>query len=448
MRIPKLAYFNNKHFLALIGNVVIALVSVLTMSLLLRTMTKTDVGVWFLFLSVYGLADAVRYGFLTTGTVKFYAGSPPERANEVAGSVWVLAISVSLVLMAANLCLFPFMGMIKSEGTILIIKWFGITMLSSVVFNVTFWILFAKEDYVTILLLRSINSGAMIVILAIMAYFKKETLENVLIVNFLTNVLTSIVCIVLGHSKLETIVKRSRACIIELAQFGKYSMATNLTSNILGNANNFIITFMLGLPAVAVFSIPAKLMEIVEILLRTFVGTGMSGMAIAHNKGDMDGVTYISKKYAGMLTLLFIPIAIGGFFFADLAIWLLAGNKYAGTEAANIFRILLVMAIFYPIDRFNGVTLDIIHQPQVNFYKVIVMVTVNVVTTSLGIYLLKDVYGAALAAPFPLIAGLLFGYYYLKKHITYSFKGIIVTGYTEAKLLIAKGMVNFGLTKI
>jgi O-antigen/teichoic acid export membrane protein len=395
-------------------------------------MTKSDVGTWFFFLSIYSLSDALRNGFLSTGTIKFYAGVPEEKANTVLGSVWVLAIGVSMGLMLLNLCVMPFMGMIKSQEVVLVIKWFGITVLSSVAFNITFWILVADEDYLTILWLRFINSGSMILALLVMAYLKKASLENLLIINFLTNCLTSVVCMIFGYSRVKNIFKYTRQCMVELTQFGKFSLATNLSTNLLGSTNTFIITFMLGPAALAIYNVPSRLMEIVEVLLRTFIGTGMSAMATAYNTNNMYHLTFVTKKYAGMLTLIFIPLAIGAFFFADFAIWLLAGNKYAGTEAANIFRVFMIMAVLYPVDRFNGVTLDIIHMPQINFYKVIIMLVVNIITTGGGIYLLKNIYGAAFAFPFGLIAGFLFGYYHLKKKLPgYTLSSILITGYVE-----------------
>ncbi|MEO6524501.1 MAG: oligosaccharide flippase family protein [Mucilaginibacter sp.] len=439
MHIPKLSDLNNKHVLALIGNLVIAVFNVVTMALLLRTMTKPDVGVWFFFLSIYSLADALRNGFLSTGTMKFYAGVAKEQAQVVLGSVWFLAIAVSIGLMLLDACAMPFISMIHNEQVILVIKWFGVTVLSSVVFNVTFWILVADENYLRILALRFVNSGSMIVALVVMLILKKGSLENLLIINFLTNCLTSLVCVVFGYSRIKTIWNRTRKSMTELAHFGKYSLATNLSSNLLGSADTFIITAMLGPAALAIYQVPNKLMEIVEILLRTFVGTGMSGMAIAQNNNNMSHLTYISQKYAGMLTWLFIPLAIGAFFFADLAIWLLAGKQYVGTEAANIFRVFMFVAILYPIDRFNGVTLDIIHLPHINFYKVIIMIVVNVSTTFLGIYLFKNIYGAACTFPFAIVAGLGFGYYHLQKHLPgYSIKNILSTGWVESIAFVKK----------
>ena len=96
---------------------------------------------------------------------------------------------------------------------------------------------------------------------------------------------------------------------------------------------------------------------------------------------------------------------------------------------------LLIISFMYPIDRFNGVTLDIILQQKVNFYKVLIMLATNIPVTYFGILLLHNIWGAALAIPCTLIAGLLFGYHHLRKHIIYTIGGIFKTGFIESKNL-------------
>jgi len=108
MQLPGLSSLKNKHVLALIGNFVISGFSFLTIGVLARTMTKDDLGIWFFFLMIYGLADAIRNGLLTTATVKFYAGTTPERSAEVLGSVWYLGIALSGILALLNIAAVPF----------------------------------------------------------------------------------------------------------------------------------------------------------------------------------------------------------------------------------------------------------------------------------------------------------------------------------------------------
>jgi O-antigen/teichoic acid export membrane protein len=177
-------------------------------------------------------------------------------------------------------------------------------------------------------------------------------------------------------------------------------------------------------------------MEIIEIPMRSFVGTGMSSMAKAMNNNRKEEVLHIFKKYAGILTFAFIPIVVGGILFADVAINILGGSKYMGTEAANIFRLFLLFSFLFPIDRFNGVTLDILHMPKVNFYKVIAMLVVNVIADFVGVYFLKNMYGMAIATPFVIVTGLIVGHYALKKELPYTIKEILVMGWAETKWLL------------
>ncbi len=429
----------NKHFLALVGNGIISVFSVLTIFVLYRALEKTEIGTWFFFITCIGLADSIRNGFLTTATVKFYAGTSPERGREVLGSVWFLASAITAVALLVNAIALPFVQYIHKPEMKIVIQWFGITYLSTLPTTVAAWILIADEDYLKMLWLRFINSGSMIGLILVYIFLHKGSLQNILIINLFTNCLTSAVIVLQGLSKFQTLRYRSKSTILELVQFGKYSLATNASTNLLGSANTFIITFFLGPAALAVYNLPQRLMEFIEIPLRSFVGTGLSAMAAAHNNKQTHMVSYISKKYAGMLTLAFIPISLVAFVGADLATQLLGGSKYIGTEAPNILRIFMFIAILYPIDRFNGITLDVINHPKVNFYKVLIMMAVNISTGIGGILLLHNLYGVALATPFTLLAGLLFGYHHLKKHLNgYSFRGIIRTGIIETKLLLNK----------
>ncbi|MFP5040062.1 oligosaccharide flippase family protein [Parasediminibacterium sp. JCM 36343] len=431
----KFSFLRSKHFLALAGNGVISIFSVVNMALIYRSLDKVQVGTWFFFLTVLGLADAIRNGFLSTATVKFYAGTKPQRAKEVLGSVWFLALSLTSLCVLIDIGLMPFAAYIHNPGALEAIHWFGVTFLSSLPYTITFWILVAEERYIPILWLRMINSGSMILIVIVLMIMGKMSLHYLLLFNFLTNCLTSAACFIARFTHSRAFFKRSKACIIELANFGKFSLATNLSSNLLSSADTFIINIFLGPGAVAVYNLPLRLMEIVEIPLRSFIGTGMSAMAAGYNRNEMSHVAYIFKKYSGMLTWVFIPLAIGAFFFADFAISLLGGGKYKHTEAPNIYRLFMIMAIFYPIDRFNGVTLDIIHLPKVNFYKVLVMLAVCISTDLIGVSIFKNIYGVAFASPFTLLAGILVGSFALRKHIDYSFRGVFISGFKECVAL-------------
>ena len=330
------------------GNGVISLFGLLQLGILYKAFSKEDVGVWLFFMTTQGVLDSIRNGFLGTATVKFYAGAEARRAADVLGSIWFLAILITGIMLAINGLAFLLIPHITNTSVIVSIQWVGLTMLSSLPFLVIFGRLQADEKYGTILWMRMVNSGSTILAFLILIFLGRFNLYTALLWNFITNCITSVIGMVTNLGGLGTIAKRSNATITEIYHFGKYSMATSLTSNLLGASNTYIVTFMLGPGAVAILSVPSKLMELVEIPLRSFVGTGMSSMAAAFNQKNMRQVTYIMNKYAGMLTWLFIPLAIGVFFLADIPVNILSSGKYKGTEAANLYRIVMAIAILYP----------------------------------------------------------------------------------------------------
>src|SRR5581483_8832116 len=135
--------------------------------------------------------------------------------------------------------------------------------------------------------------------------------------------LTSIAGLLWGLGRASTFFRRSRHCTMELINFGKYSLGTTFASRLFSSTDTFIITFMLGPAALAIYSLPLKLMEIVEFPLRSFVSIGMSGMATAYNNNNEHQTSYIMKKYSGMLTIAFIPLTVLALIFSDLAIHIL-----------------------------------------------------------------------------------------------------------------------------
>lgn len=426
----------NKNFLALSVNVIISVFSVIIMSLLFRAFSKTDAGTWFFFLSIQGLVEAFRTGFLNTATIKFYAGAEKERGESVLGSVWLIAIIITLIVALLSWVLFLFIPFIDNYQVLIVAKWLGITFISSLPFTVPMWILMAEENYSKLLWLRLVNNLSMLLIILFLINQNKMTLNNMLILNIVTNVLTGILCVFFKSFHFNTITKYTKETLIELFNYGKYTVSTSTSVLFFRISTTFVITFFLGPTALAVYNLPGRLMTIIEIPLGSSLGTGMSSMATALNKNDEKQFIYIFKKYAGLLTFAIIPIVFGVIVFADLAVLIIGGDKYVDTEAANILRIMIFFSLLFPIDRFNGVALDMLHLPRINFQKVLLMLGVHVTGTFLGVLLFKNLYGIAFFGPLTVISGVLYGYYELKKRIDYSIREILLVGWQESKIVI------------
>lgn len=432
----KFAGIRNKHILVLTGNGMLSLVGFAISALLFHSMSRTNVGIWFFVQSIIALFEAIRYGFLSTATVKFYAGVAPERARTVLGSVWYLAFLLTGSIVLINACAFFFLPYIHNEELIACIKWSGIIFLCTMPSDVIFWRLQADEKYGTLLWYSTLNSGLSAIFFSVLIYLDKMTLETAFLSSLCVNLITSAVGILCNLSGMKMMRHRTKECIREIVNYGKYTLGTTSVSVMLANTDTWILNFMLGPSSVAVYSLSRRLLALIELPLRSFAVTGMSAMAIAFNTDNLPQVTHIYKKYSGMLTMFFIPIALLAVVFGEQAINMLGGPEYIHTEAADAYIIMMLIAVIYPIERLNGITLDIIHQTKVNFYKVIIMIIIKVVGDFAGIYMFQNVHGVVLAMFIVHFTALIYGNYQLKKHLDYTIGGILTTGFNESKLLI------------
>lgn len=437
--LPKLSsYLSNNQFMSLAGNLSVSVLNIVSVSLLFRALPVREIGMWVFFTSTVGLADSFRGGFLSTALVRACSGATPEREAEVTGSAWTIALVITGVLGLLNLGGWLILGHTSRDEMTLLLRWFGIVLVATLPYFMASCILHAQMRFDKILYIRLLSQGAFVLSIMVLMLTGTANLEKVVYCYVLAAAVTSLLTLVLGWARLNTLGTRTNACISELGHFGKYSVGSYVGSNLLRSSDTFLINFLLGPAPLAIYSLAGRFMEIVDIPLRSFMATAIPALSAAFNQHRLPEVARLLRRNAGMLTWAFVPVIIGTILIADIPIRLIGGAKYQGTEAANLVRIGMAMAILFPIDRFVGVTLDVVNQPQLNLIKVFLMLAVNVIGDIIAILLFHSIYGVAVASIPTTVIGFIFGYFQLKKFIPLSIKEVLITGFWEAKFLILR----------
>lgn len=426
----------NKHFLSLTGNGVMSILGMVTYSLLYHSLSLKEMGIWVFYTTGFILLDTFRSGFLTTAFIKFYSGSEEARRKEVIGSSWYLAIFITLGFIVLNIPAFLFEKYVDDMGFSLLLKWFGVTYIVTLPFYMATNIVQGEQRFDKLLYIRVVNVGSFIIFVLILIGLKKTGINNILYAFISSAFITSCFTIATGWCKLSFFKNRSKECITTIANFGKYSVGTTLSSNLFKTSDTLIIKLFLGDAALAIYNLGTKLLEIIEIPLRSFASTGMPTLSSAYNQNKKEDVIKNMSKYIGMLTIALIPVVFLSLAFADLAIYIIGGDKYVGTEAANVLRLFMAFALLFPADRFFALTLDVIHKPKINFIKVLVMVVTNIIFNFVGIKLFGNVYGIALGSLIPSIIAVVVGFKALQGYSKFDFLQIFKFGYSELKTLV------------
>jgi O-antigen/teichoic acid export membrane protein len=348
-----------------------------------------------------------------------------------------MAITGFFVLL--NIPAFFLLPYIADPGMQLFIKWFSITFVCMLPSYIAICVVQAEQRFDRLLFIRFVTQFIFVGWICALIFMHRLNLQNVVYANLGANLVTSLITIFNGFSRIRAFARRTKETTLEIFNFGKFSVGTSLSANLFSRSDVIIINFMFGHvngPAtVAIYSLGQKFMELVEIPLRSFAATAMPSLSSAYNRKNKEEVIYILKKYAGVLTVLLVPCCIIAVVLADFVIGLVGGGKYAGTvigiQAANVYRLFMTFALLFPADRFLALTLDVIHKPKINFYKVLIMLAANIIGDFAGILILGNVYGVAITTFIPILIGALIGYYSLRKYQPFKFFDIYRLGYAE-----------------
>lgn len=423
--------FKNIHFQSLLGNGVMSLFGMGTIMLLYRALSLKDLGAYVFFMSLLAFIDAFRAGFLTTSFIKFYAGTNEERGNQVAGSAWCLALVITAGCIFLNFMILPFSSLITNEGVKVFLKYFPLITIATLPWFMANLVVQGEKRFDRLLWMRLINQVLFTGTIIVLIITKKSTFNLIIITYIISNLVGSIATLALGWTKILSIRHFNKSTLLELFHFGKYSMGTSLSSNLFNITDTFFVNFFLGPAALAVYNLAGKLLQIVEIPLLSFAASSMPSLSTHFNNSNRREMIALMMKVVGMISILIIFIAVISNIFAEPIIILIGGEKYIHTEAVNLFRIFMSIAVLYPAERFFALTLDVIHKPKINFYKILVMLIVNLIGDYIGIAVFKSIYSIAIANLLPMIVSIAIAYITLNRYIKFDFFQIYVTGYKQ-----------------
>jgi len=427
---------NDKNIQSLAGNMIKAGFGFLNFVILARTYNKEIFGEWVLYLTAATFIEMFRFGITKTALVRFLSGSNDDKERSLIGANWAIGLIVSafiFIILYAVLLLFPVT--IKNSGFELFFKWYPILAFLNLPFNNALTILQARQRFDQMFVIRFLNSFLFFVGLLINFIWLKKDLVYVIIFHLAISFFVSALSMILNFDGIKYIRNTKKEEVKTILNFGKYTTLTLIGTNLLKSADTFIIAMSpLGVTAVALYSIPLKLTDLLQIPLRSFVSTAFPKMSKASMENNLKMVRYYFYSYGGSITILFIPVIILCVLFSDFFVLILGGEQYLGIDpqtgesASLIFKVFAFYSLMLPLDRLTGVGLDSINKPKKNFYKIIFMVLANIVGDLIAVFVFESLLAVALVTILFTFIGLVIGYHYLSKEIQLNAKLIWIEG--------------------
>lgn len=437
-RIKKLIQSN--AFASLAGNGAGALLGISTIAIQARTLTKEDFGSWIVFATTFGLFDVIRSGFILNPVIRnMAAAQTSDEKARVAGAAWQLCSLFTVITVAIfTLPGILFYNWFQSFDLGFFVQWFWLLAIITMPHNLATWFLNASASFKKVQWVR-ISNQALFLLLNIANMKWGYGISFIFWSFVISQLATTLLTLVLGWSRLSDFAKGQKNERQNLFSFGKYSMFTLLFSNLLRSSDTYILGIFLGPVAVGIYNIPQRLLQVFEMPISAISITRLPTLAGLHTNNKFDELTKEFHRSTGTLWLAILPIAVICFVFAEPLVVLLGGEGFR--ESAAVLRFFAIYAAFLPLERYSGIGLDVVNKPRLNLIKVIIMFAVNVVG---DIAVIKWFPGSPVAAVAAISvitfgSGVLVGYWFLSKHIKFTFAGIISSGWQSLTAMAGIG---------
>ncbi len=423
--------------IALLTNGFSAALGLLTFALLARWLPKVEFGFWLFFLVIFGLVELFRTGLIQMAFIH-YRKQLGINIKELLGSTWTLGfISTGILCLVCGFVYLLFYLFGAPSTFFAYPTWIALMLLVGLPYNFCLWLYQADGHFVKILAIRLALLAVFLLLTCISHATSSLTILDCFKNYTLAYLLASLAAIGLRNTGVSFLFYSSRSLLVKLINYGKFSMGTMIASNLLRSSDNLLIGPLMGAGAVASYGIPFKFIELLEMPLRSIVSVFIPKMAeLVHTQGDKNQAKQLYLRYTGGLTIIFIPAVIAVAFFAQWLIVLLSGSEYIGS--AILLQILILYCIFLPLDRLSGVTLDLIGKPQVNFRKVLLMLSVNILGDLVAILFFHSLKMVALASLLTFFTGLVYGNVHLIRYFDYRMKDVFIVGWQEIRRLMTK----------
>ncbi|MFY0598783.1 MAG: oligosaccharide flippase family protein [Cyclobacteriaceae bacterium] len=391
------------NMVVLLGNLLASACGLVSFMLLARFLSKSAFGEWAIFISATGLVELMKTGLVRQALVKELSSGKSDQENKITlSSAWFLTIGLNVSLAA----IVAFVGLfIDNKSLVLFFDYYPLFSLLGIAGSFSTWLAHAKGLFWEMNIIRVISNVLFLFFIGLIYFFGLE-LRQVVYGYLLATFISSIY----GYFRFLSTIRFSdfsRERMQQLLAFGKHSFATLTGANLLKSADSLIIGGLMGTEAVAIYAIPLKVLDVLEIPLRGFVMTSFRKLVGFHSQQNIRAFRHEIVKNIRSLSILFFSGALVIFFMPRLVIEMLGGAGYE--ESVALLQLFLIPAILLPLDKFIGISLDAANLPRLNAIKVWIMVLVNVIGDVVVIYLFDALWAVALVTILNIVVGIAFG---------------------------------------
>ncbi len=377
----KASYWIRSGSYAMFTRISVTFFGLMNFILLIKMISQNEFGIWTLFLSVTTIFESLRNAFISNPFIKFLNSEDEGKSKGIISAAFYLNLATAFVVM---ICMFIFSFSLSSLWDapvispmfmIYIITSFAFTWYSHFNFLMQSRLSFQGTFFSTV-----VQKGGLFAYIAYLFIFDIEvSLINLAWANAFSYILSALTSFYFSRHMREFSFKVKKSTLVDLAQYGKWTLGTNISGMINVGINDWLLASFYSPRAVAIYNPAVRISNLFEVPLTAVSQIFYPKMVNAVREKGLPEAKHMYEKSLGFIMLFSVVIFITLFVLAEPIIVLLSkGATESFAESIPVLRVVLLYSILIPFHRQFGVTLMAIGMANINFYFVLASAVVSI----------------------------------------------------------------------
>lgn len=352
---------------------------------MVRFLSKDDIGVWTIYLSIPTVFELLRNGFIRNPLISHLttAESEDEKGRLITAS-WIL--HTILVLITTGILVagaYPISAFFKSSTQL--VPLFYIYALRSLVLIpcLQFEYLQQSQANFKAIFVANIARLAPTAIYLGVKFIEHRFFHPVQVSLYdiaVVQLLSAIGSVWVGYIFLRgsTIIypKIDMSLVRMLSGFGKYTMGTTISSTVIKNTDTWMIGRLISTAGVASYNPALRISNLIEVPTLAVANLVYPQVGRKMAESGKQGVQDVYIKSVSLILAMMLPGLIPLYVLSDYVITVIFTNSYL--DAASVLRVTLFFTMIIPFNRQFGTVMDALKHPKINFYLLVTMCVINV----------------------------------------------------------------------
>jgi lipopolysaccharide exporter len=412
------SYWIRSAFYSILQRFSVSFFGLFNLIVLIRTLSKPEMGAWALFLVVTTIFEQTKTGLLKNAHIRYVSSSDEHsEKSAIASSSFLINASITLLFILLIALFSDWVSARLHTGKELatMLKWFIPGLICMVFFSHLEAIQQSFLDFKGVFAGYFVRQLVFFLCIAgcLVLHIHYSLVDVVLFlsVGFLLGTL-----VIFHYSRryLEYRFNPTLAWIKRILGYGKYIFASGAISNIFSNLDQLMTGTFMTSSVVADYNAASRINSFLDIPSYAAADIIFPKSARASVEEGLEKVRYLFERMVGILLSFSTPIALFIIIFPRFVIWIIAGNNYL--SAAPILQLYMITGLIRPMQNQSANLLNSIGKQAISFWMNTAALAVNL---AINYACLKTIgyYGAAVGSTLSYSLALIAWYFLMRRLI-------------------------------